>query len=149
MFKEIFFGILFIIIVLISFTFGNIANSRNYTPGFIYDLDETVNADIHRWISSAQMPDTLMSCCGESDLYLTDGLHVDDKGQMFTRIDDDRDIVGRTLLPKGTVVYVPPNKLDTKHQSNPMQQDVIFMNPGELGVGFHPNVYCYFQVAGG
>jgi hypothetical protein len=104
---------------------------------------DATDADVRRWFQSATMPDNPgTSCCGEADAYYADSFEVED-GQYVAIITDERVVQGRPVVPVGTKVKVPNNKLPNPgvQQPNPTGHGVIFMNGSRV-------VYCYFPPGG-
>ena len=81
-------------------------------------------------------------CCGETDAYVVSKLEVID-GQSIATIDDDREVPGRTPIPKGTKVVVPPEKLgSTLPRGNPTENMWIFLHARTM------MVYCFVMGSG-
>ncbi len=86
---------------------GNVkANAR--------DLGQWGNSDpaVREWYRGLMQPDNpAASCCGESDAYWADEVHVRD-GKTFAKITDDRDDgpLHRPHVDVGTEVEIPNHK---------------------------------------
>lgn len=145
---------LFFLFVLALLVMMNLAIARDLGQW------EGNDPDIKRWFQNLMQPDTIgmgsagVSCCGESDAYWADEVHVRD-GKLFAVITDERPDgpLMRMHENVGTEYEVPPNKIVGLEQrvGNPTGHTVIF-----LGVRFwnldntkapHP-VLCYVQNSG-
>ena len=95
-------------------------------------------ADERAWYQSVRQPDTQSSCCGEADAYYADSFETED-GEYVAIITDERVVEHRPLVPVGTKIKVPNNKLpNPKLQTpNPTGHGVIFLNTNRI-------VLCYF-----
>jgi hypothetical protein len=97
---------------------------------------------VRTWYQHLMMPDVPnASCCGEADAYWCDDIHVKD-GKTYCTITDDRDNVElrRTLVPIGTEIEIPDNKLTWK-DGNPTGHSIVFLSSGG-------SVYCFVQNGG-
>jgi hypothetical protein len=113
-------------------------------PATARDLGQWSAADpaISEWYKSLMQPDNpTVSCCGESDAYWADEIHVRN-GKTFAVVTDDRDDtpLRRPHVPIGTEIEVPDHKLKWD-RGNPTGHGVLFMSPG----GY---VFCYVQPGG-
>jgi hypothetical protein len=96
--------------------------------------------ELDPWYAGLMQPDNpTASCCGEADAYWADEVHVRD-GRTFAIITDDRVVPGRTPVPVGTIVEIPPEKLKWD-RGNPTGHAVVFLSTG----GF---VYCFVNGTG-
>src|SRR5512139_2771704 len=82
------------------------------------DLGQWENSDpaVREWYSHLMQPDNpTVSCCGESDAYWCDVIHVRG-GKTFCTITDDRDDgpLKRHHVPLGTEIEIPDRKLTWK-----------------------------------
>ena len=128
------------------------------TPALARDYGQwkDVDPEIAQWYRQLMQPDTIgtarpISCCGESDSYWADEVHV--KGdKVIAIVTDDRDDVPlmRAPVPIGTQYVIPPNKI--VRGPNPTGHVVIFLGgitwvDGEA----HPErrqVLCYVMGSG-
>lgn len=97
---------------------------------------------IREWYRELKQPDIpSASCCGESDAYWADEIHVRN-GRTYATITDDRDDakLGRPHVENGTEVEIPNHKLKWD-KANPTGHGVVFLSRG----GF---VFCYVQPGG-
>lgn len=103
---------------------------------------EETTPETRAWYKSLMQPDNPnVSCCGESDLYWADEVHVRD-GKTFATITDDRDDgpLGRPHVPVGTEIEIPDHK--QKHdRGNPSGHALLFLSSTR-------QVYCYIQNGG-
>jgi hypothetical protein len=95
------------------------------------DLGQWEAADpvVKEWYKSLMRPDApTSSCCGESDAYWADDVHVRG-GKTYAVITDDRDDgpLGRPHVPVGTEVEIPPEKLKWD-RGNPTGHNVLFLS---------------------
>lgn len=116
----------------------------NCGAAFSRDLGQWENGDssVREWYQGLMQPDNpSASCCGESDAYWADEIHVKD-GKTFATITDDRDDapLKRPHVDIGTIVEIPNNKLKWD-RSNPTGHGVVFLSRG----GY---VYCFVQPGG-
>jgi hypothetical protein len=105
------------------------------------------------WFQSLRQPDRpSVPCCGESDGYWCDDVHVRG-GNTYCTIDDDRDDepLHRPHIPVGTEILIPPNKLGN-YPGNPVGHSIVFM---AISRGFDNEVngtgsyvYCFVQTSG-
>lgn len=98
-----------------------------------------------RWFSGLVQPDTIgrgsfaggISCCGESDAYYADEVHVRN-GQTYAVITDERDDgpLNRQHEKIGTEYLVPPSKIVGQEQylkGNPTGHIIIFLGGVSYG----------------
>ncbi len=126
------------IIMLVAFGLAMISTA------FAHDPD---NPQIDKWYESLKMPDQpAMSCCGESDAYWCDGIHVR-QGRTYCVVTDDRpdEPLHRTHLELGTEILIPDHKLTWK-DGNPTGHAILFISPGVIGS--ERVVYCFVQNGG-
>lgn len=108
------------------------------------DLGQWENGDpvIKEWYAGLMQPDNpTVSCCGETDSYWCDGIHVrEDK--TFCVITDDRanEPLRRTPVPIGTEIEIPDRKLKYD-RGNPTGHAIVFLSSGGV-------VYCFVQNGG-
>jgi len=103
---------------------------------------EASDPSIRKWYQELKQPDNpTASCCGESDAYWADEIHVRN-GKTYAVVTDDRDDgpLRRPHVPSGTEIEVPNHKLKWD-RGNPTGHGVIFISPG----GY---VFCYVQPGG-
>lgn len=108
------------------------------------DSGQWENSDptIRAWYEGLMQPDApTASCCGKSDAYWADEVHVRD-GKTYATITDDRDDapLGRPHVPNGTVIEIPNHKLKWD-RGNPTGHGVLFLSRER-------HVYCYVQPGG-
>jgi len=132
----IYFGTLILLVVAMLIVHFATAHAR--------DLGQWGAADpvISEWYRGLMQPDNpTASCCGESDAYWADEIHVRN-GKTYAVVTDDRDDgpLRRPHVPRGTEVEVPNHKLKWD-RGNPTGHGVLFMSPG----GY---VFCYVQPGG-
>ena len=113
-------------------------------PALGRDAGQWENTDlaIREWYQQLMQPDNpSASCCGESDAYWCDDIHVS-AGKTFCTITDDRDDtpLRRPHVEVGTEVEIPNHKLKWD-KANPTGHAVVFLSRG----GF---VFCFVQGAG-
>lgn len=109
------------------------------------DLGQWENSDpvTREWFKTLMQPDNPdASCCGESDAYWADEVHVKD-GKTYATITDDRpDLpLKRPHVAVGTVIEVPDHKLKFD-RGNPTGHNIIFILSG-----YHM-VLCFVQGTG-
>lgn len=95
--------------------------------------------ELDQWYSTRKQPDTGISCCGPSDAYFCD---EGAKGQqVICIINDDRDDaeLKRIHVPNGTVVEIPPHKINK--DPNPTGRAVVWLS----SYGF---VWCFVGISG-
>src|ERR1035437_10223700 len=95
---------------------------------------------VSEWYRNLKQPDNpAMSCCGESDAYWCDDIHVRD-GKTFCRITDDRadEPRGRPHRDIGDEFEIPDNKLKWD-SGNPDGHAILFLSTPTAG-GY---VYCF------
>jgi hypothetical protein len=114
---------------------------------------EERDPEVRAWFQSLRQPDQPgLPCCGESDGYWCDDVHVRD-GHTYCIVDDDRDDepLHRPHVPVGTEILIPDNKIGN-YPGNPVGHNIVFMgvtrglDNAVEGAGY---VYCYVQGAGG
>src|ERR1700730_1212721 len=108
------------------------------------DLGQWENGDpaVREWYRSLKQPDNpIVPCCGESDAYFADEIHVRD-GKTYATITDDRDDapLGRHHVPVGTEIFIPDHKLKWS-DGNPTGHAIVFLNVNN-------EAYCYVQGSG-
>jgi hypothetical protein len=113
-------------------------------PALARDVGQWENSDpsIRKWYQELMQPDVPnASCCGESDAYWADEVHVRD-GKTYAKITDDRDDapLQRPHVDIGTEVEIPNNKLKWD-RSNPTGHGIVFLSRA----GY---VFCYVQPGG-
>jgi hypothetical protein len=125
-------------------------------PAHARDLGqwEDHSPETRAWFQSLRQPDQPnMPCCGESDGYWCDDVHVR-AGHTYCTIDDDRDDepLYRPHVPVGTEILIPDNKLGN-YPGNPTGHNIVFMavsrgiDNAVDGTGSY--VYCFVQESGG
>ena len=95
--------------------------------------------ELDQWYSSVKQPDTGVGCCGKADAYFCD---EGAKGQqVICIINDDRDDaeLKRIHVPNGTVVEIPPHKINK--DPNPTGRAVVWLS----SYGF---VWCFVGISG-
>jgi len=148
-------GAVFAAVLFFMLSFYDMRRAHAHDLGQWDKVDPLVKA----WFGKLMQPDTIgmgggVSCCGESDAYWADEVHVRD-GKVYAVITDDRDdgpLMRMHEVP-GTEYEVPPNKIVGKEQrlGNPTGHTVIF-----LGTRYWLNddrqsprqVLCYVQNGG-
>lgn len=108
------------------------------------DLGQWSNVDpkLSAWFRALAEPDDpSQSCCGKADAYWCDIVHVQ-HGKVFCTITDRRDDkpLGRPHVPVGTVIEIPPNKVQASH-GNPSGHTIVFMSEAHW-------VYCFVPDGG-
>ena len=109
-----------------------------------HDAGQWNNSDpsVHEWYQGLMQPDNpRIPCCGESDAYWADEVHVRD-GKTFAVITDDRDDAPlmRPHINAGTEIEIPDNKLKYD-RGNPTGHGVVFLSRAGA-------VYCFVQPGG-
>jgi hypothetical protein len=97
---------------------------------------------VREWYQSLMRPDApTSSCCGESDAYWADEIHVRD-GKTYATITDDREDkpLGRPHVDNGTVIEIPNEKLKWD-RSNPTGHGIVFLSREKY-------VFCFVQSGG-
>ncbi len=101
------------------------------------------------WISRVKQPDSGVSCCGEGDAFIADGVEVDANGNTVAIISQDYpsgtydDGEGDTYTTKdmraGTRIIIPKEKINHAYDNggNPSGHGIVFMNTDRV-------VLCYF-----
>jgi hypothetical protein len=118
----------FIVVALFTFAFISLASA--------HDPDDP---ELNHWYMTLKQPDTGISCCGENDSYFC---MEGSRGQQVTcTISDDRDNkkLRRVPVPNGTVVDIPPYKIN--RDPNLAGRAVVFLSP--MG-----HVYCFVGISG-
>jgi hypothetical protein len=108
-----------------------------------------VGERINYWFAHLMRPDAPGSCCGEADAYWADEVKIGD-GQVWAVVTDDRpdEPLGRPHVPRGAMVYVPPEKMKSD-KGNPTGHIVIFLGSGWDGANFHNfETICYVANTG-
>lgn len=108
------------------------------------------NDPMTRWFANLMQPDNpKMSCCGESDAYWADEVHIeqDELGRqtVVAVITDDRDDLPLKRIHEdiGTRYAVPLNKI-TKKDGNPTGHVILFLGANEWeGNRRKRDVVCY------
>jgi len=95
------------------------------------DNGQWENSDpvVKKWYQELMRPDVpTLSCCGESDAYWADEIHVRD-GKTYATITDTRDDkpLNRPHIPVGTEIEVPNEKLKWD-RGNPTGHNVLFLS---------------------
>lgn len=109
-----------------------------------HDYGQNSDPAIKEWFESLRQPDNpVASCCGTADGYWCDDIHVKG-GRSFCTITDDRIIPERTIIPVGTEIQIPDEKmLDGKvAKGNPSGHSIVFLNSGGT------YVYCFILSSG-
>jgi len=125
-----------IVLIVLAMFFHRSAHAR--------DLGQWEAGDpkIRQWYQELMQPDVpTASCCGESDAYWADEIHVRD-GKTYATITDDRpdEPRGRPHVDIGTEIEIPNNKLKWD-RANPTGHGVVFLSRN----GY---VFCYVQPGG-
>jgi hypothetical protein len=94
---------------------------------------EETTPEIKEWYRTLKQPDNGMSCCGESDQYFCDAIHVKNGGKTYCTITDDRDDAqfARAHIPLGTEIEIPDHKLTWRY-GNPVGHAVVFIQAGSI-----------------
>jgi len=103
---------------------------------------EASDPKVREWYQSLMQPDVpTASCCGESDAYWADEIHIRD-GRTYATITDDRPDgpLGRPHVAAGTEIEIPNNKLKWD-RSNPTGHGVVFLTRSRY-------VLCFVQPGG-
>jgi hypothetical protein len=132
----IYFGTLILLVVAMLIVHFATAHARDLGQW------ETSDPTVREWYKGLMQPDNpTASCCGESDAYWADEIHVRN-GKTYAVVTDDRDDgpLRRPHVPSGTEIEVPNHKLKWD-RGNPTGHGVLFMSPG----GY---VFCYVQPGG-
>jgi hypothetical protein len=121
------------------------------------DLGQWENTDpvVSEWYRNLKQPDNpSISCCGDSDAYWCDEVHVRDK-KTYCNITDDRpdEPLKRPHIDIGTEIYIPDAKLTWK-DGNPTGHAIVFLyisrsmmsDGSETNKDYH--VYCFVQNGG-
>lgn len=137
--------------ILLGLLFGCALGSvRSHArEGVEYNNDPEVTA----WYRSLMRPDMdHSSCCGTSDAYWCDDIHV--RGDhVFCTITDDRDDAprGRNHIDIGTEIEIPPEKMkwgptdpDKGPPSNPTNHSIVFLG----GSAYGRYVFCFVANSG-
>ena len=98
--------------------------------------------EIRQWYQALMQPDVPnASCCGETDAYWADEIHVKE-GKTYAIITDNRpdEPRGRPHVAIGTEIEIPNNKLKWD-KSNPTGHGIVFLSRN----GY---VFCYVQPGG-
>ncbi len=109
-------------------------------PARAHDPD---HPELNEWYRTLMQPDApAVSCCGESDAYWADEVHVTKDGRTIAVITDDREDapLHRRHVDVGTQIEVPPNKLKWD-RGNPTGHGIIFLSSANY-------VWCYVQPGG-
>ncbi len=118
-------------------------------PAHSRDLGQWEGGDqsIRDWYAGLKQPDNpTVSCCGESDAYWCDTIHV--RGEKtFCKITDDREDAPRARphVEIGTEIEIPNHKLKWKDENgnqtgNPTGHSIVFLSSGGA-------VFCFVQGA--
>ena len=113
------------------------------TPARAHDYGQWENADpvVRQWYKNRMQSDNpRTSCCGSSDAYWCDDIHVRDS-KTFCKITDDRpdEPLMRRHIDIGTEIEIPVYKINK--DPNLAGHSVIFLSPA----GF---VYCFVPANG-
>jgi hypothetical protein len=131
------FGLLIIFLVAIGLL------PLGSTLVFARDVGQWAHTDpaINAWYEGLKPDFPELSCCGHSDAYWCDEIHVRD-GKTYCNITDDRpdDPLVRPHIDIGTEVFIPDYKLKWDN-GNPTGHAIVFM-------GKYGNVYCFVQSGG-
>lgn len=101
---------------------------------------ESQPPQIREWFRSVMQPgwenypNQGRSCCGEADAFDVD-MAGGDQETIVVRI-----LNGRGLIPDGTLVEVPRNKIQAKY-GNPLDKFILFIGAGG-------NIYCLIPKSG-
>lgn len=98
-----------------------------------------IDPEIAKWYRDLKQPDSGISCCGSADSYYC--IEKARGSQVICEISDDRDneALRRKPIPNGTMIEVPPNKIN--RDANITGHAVIFLSYG----GY---VWCFVGVSG-
>jgi hypothetical protein len=111
-----------------------------------YDDSLATSDEIKHWYATVVQNEYPSSCCGEADAYWADGVETSKDGEYVAVVTDERDIPNRAVIPVGTRIPIPNDKLDSKNQGNPSGHGVIFVKVYTLDPQ-NVYVYCYFPPA--
>ena len=98
-------------------------------------------AEIREWFRAVMQPgfentrDTGHSCCGEADAFDVELAGDNPNGSIEVKV-----LNGKGLIPDGTIVAVPHEKLQPKY-GNPLDNYIMFMGSGG-------QVYCLIPKSG-
>ncbi len=110
------------------------------------DLGQWENSDpvTREWFKTLMRPDVpTSSCCGESDAYWCDTIHIKDGNTSCTITDDRPDApLMRPHVDVGTMIEIPDNKLKWD-RGNPTGHNVVFLWGGPSRY-----VVCFVQSTG-
>jgi len=101
------------------------------------------------WYAHLMRPDAPGSCCGEADAYWADEVKISD-GQVWAVVTDDRpdEPLGRPHIPRGAMIYVPPEKMKSD-KGNPTGHVIVFLGSQWDGASFHNfEAVCYVPNTG-
>ena len=108
-----------------------------------------VGERISGWYAHLMRPDAPGSCCGEADAYWADEVKISD-GQVWAVVTDDRpdEPLGRPHIPRGAMIYVPPEKMKSD-KGNPTGHVIVFLGSQWDGASFHNfEAVCYVPNTG-
>jgi hypothetical protein len=98
--------------------------------------------EVHKWFPTVMQPGYEdasgrqgHSCCGSTDAFEGRIVGEDSFGNISVIIDD-----GKTIVPDGTVVQAPREKIQT-HYGNPVGKLIVF-----ISVGDHRTVFCLVPI---
>jgi hypothetical protein len=130
--------------ILLGVVFGLVLGAIKPNNARARDVGQWEASDpaVREWFKSLMQPDNpTVSCCGESDAYWADEIHVRN-GKTFATITDDRPDapLGRPHIPNGTEFEIPNYKL--KYDAgNPVGHNLLFIT----ATG---HVWCFIQTGG-
>jgi hypothetical protein len=123
-----------------------------YAPAMARDHGqwEDHSPEVREWFRSLRQPDNPQGiCCGESDGYWCDEIHVRN-GETYCTINDDRpdEPLHRPHIDVGTEIIIPSRKIGN-YPGNPTGHNIVFLAPsyyeGRL-LGY--SVHCYVMGGG-
>lgn len=101
---------------------------------------DNVDPELKLWFHGLKQPDNPnVSCCGEADSYYCDEHAKGD--QVYCIINDDRDNTElmRQPVPNGTVIQIPPNKIN--RDGNMAGRAIVFLS-------YSGSPYCFIGAGG-
>ncbi len=131
-------GMIACVFVILAFVLHNSPSAQARDLG----QWEATNPAVREWYKALMRPDVPTSpCCGESDAYWADEVHVRG-GKTFAIITDDRpdEPLGRPHIPVGTEVEIPPEKLKWD-RGNPTGHNILFLSS-------YRYPFCFVQGSG-
>jgi hypothetical protein len=128
----------------------SVSSARDFTDP---SLSPEQQFERYQWFSRQKMPDQpTYSCCGQGDAYYADSVFVNQKGDVFAIITDERPDypLGRQHIKPGTRILVPPHKnKDTRNDPNPTGHTIIFVRWYEEAPDYgNWGVLCYLPDGG-